>query len=364
MAINSGKGRNSQLAQKKNMWWMLGAAALFLATKGKTILLMLGKFAAPLTSMAITVGAYAIISPIWFAVGIVLLLLVHELGHVLAAKRKGLPVSAPLFIPFLGALIMMKRNPKDALTEAYIAFGGPLIGTIGALACYGLGAATGEEMYYVLAMVGFFLNLINLLPVHPLDGGRIATAVSRWLWVVGLIGGAIVIIWLRSPLFFIIWALFAWDLFQKYVRKGKREPIQQTVATYEANIDDLHLPEWYLSGEAHRRELPFTTFSRLSGEQVVRFYWETINFVGEMELGQQSIIKKVELVQHERTFREGKEKLSLKVQVEYYKHENDRYYEVPSHMRIRYGFAYAGLAIVLGALLVHIHSLGLDLPIR
>lgn len=91
------------------------------------MLLLLGKFAGPLISMGITIGAYALISPIWFAIGFVMLILVHELGHVLAAKRKGLPVSAPLFIPFVGALITMKRHPKDAVTEAYIAYGGPLI---------------------------------------------------------------------------------------------------------------------------------------------------------------------------------------------------------------------------------------------
>ncbi|MBE0341963.1 site-2 protease family protein, partial [Paenibacillus sp. 28ISP30-2] len=114
--------------------WYLGSAAALLLLKGKSLLALLkfGKFGGVLISMAITIGTYAIIYPWGFAVGFVLLLFVHELGHVWAAKRKGLPVSAPLFIPFLGALITMKRHPLDAQTEAYVAMGGPFLGTVGA----------------------------------------------------------------------------------------------------------------------------------------------------------------------------------------------------------------------------------------
>ncbi|MFC3341082.1 site-2 protease family protein [Paenibacillus abyssi] len=266
---------------KRNPWWILGAVLFFIITKGKSLLLALSKFAGPLISMAVTVGAYALLSPIWFAVGLVLLILVHELGHVIAAKRKGLPVSAPLFIPFIGALITMKRHPKDAVTEAYIAYGGPLVGTIGALIVYAAGLITEMSFLFVLANVGFFINLINLLPIHPLDGGRISTAVSRWLWVPGLIGGAVLIIVMKSPLLFIIWALFAWDLYQKFFRYRKSGKPYHMVGVYEIDIQQLGLPAWYFSGEQHARELPFTTYSKLSGEQIVRFDWETLNFRGK-----------------------------------------------------------------------------------
>lgn len=172
--------------------------------------------------MAITIGTYAIIYPWGFAVGFVLLLFVHELGHVLAAKRKGLPVSAPLFIPFLGALITMKRQPLDAQTEAYVAMGGPLLGTVGAMAVYAGAYATDSPLLYALSYVGFFLNLINLLPIHPLDGGRISTAVTRWLWLVGLLGGIVVVVYLKSFLFFLIWAFFAYDLYKNMLNAIKR----------------------------------------------------------------------------------------------------------------------------------------------
>lgn len=84
------------------------------------------------------------------------MIFIHEIGHVLAAKQKGLPVTAPLFIPFLGALITMKRNPRDAVTEAYIAYGGPLLGTIGATAAFALGVYTDSNLLISIAYTGFF----------------------------------------------------------------------------------------------------------------------------------------------------------------------------------------------------------------
>ncbi len=171
--------------------------------------------------------AYAYFAPLPFAVGFVLLLFVHEMGHVIAAKRKGLPMTAPIFIPFLGALInMKKKHPRDAATEAYIGIGGPVLGSIGAAVLFfcrmalALPASVVDCLYRV-----FFLNLINLLPIHPLDGGRISVAVTRWLWLVGLVGGLALIIYMKSILFFIIWISFAWDLYKKI-----RETPQKTLS--------------------------------------------------------------------------------------------------------------------------------------
>lgn len=146
---NEEKKNDSKSGSSK---WYLGSAAALLLLKGKSLLALLkfSKFGGALISMAITIGTYAIIYPWGFAVGFVLLLFVHELGHVLAAKRKGLPVSAPLFIPFLGALITMKRQPLDAQTEAYVAMGGPLLGTVGAMAVYAGAYATDSPLLYAL----------------------------------------------------------------------------------------------------------------------------------------------------------------------------------------------------------------------
>lgn len=123
--------------------------------------------------MMVSIWAYALISPWQFAVGFVALMFVHEIGHVIAAKRIGLPVSAPLFIPFMGALITMKRQPLDARQEAYVAFGGPILGSIGAVVVFGAAYYYHSPLLYSLAYVGFLLNLINLLPIHPLDGGEL-----------------------------------------------------------------------------------------------------------------------------------------------------------------------------------------------
>jgi Zn-dependent protease len=115
----------------------------------------------------------------------VLLLLVHELGHVIQLRREGIRAGAPMFIPFLGALVAMKELPKNAAAEARVGLAGPVLGSLGALVPLALYALTGDELFKALAFVGFLLNLFNLLPVLPLDGGRAMAALSPWMWFVG-----------------------------------------------------------------------------------------------------------------------------------------------------------------------------------
>jgi len=122
-----------------------------------------------------------------FAAGLVFLILVHEMGHVCAAKWRGMPVTAPLFIPFIGAFILMKDNPRDAWTEALVAYGGPLFGCIGSWICLFVGLNMQAEWVIGVASVSFILNLFNMIPVPPLDGGRICASVSTWFWLVGLV---------------------------------------------------------------------------------------------------------------------------------------------------------------------------------
>lgn len=138
-------------------------------------------------TMFLSIGVYALTWGWKFAVGFVLLMFVHECGHLLAAKRIGLKVGAPVFIPFMGALIALKEAPRNAWIEAQVGIGGPLMGTVGAIFCYGLFLLTGNQLFSALAYVGFFLNLFNLAPIGFLDGGRIVTALSPWLWVVGAV---------------------------------------------------------------------------------------------------------------------------------------------------------------------------------
>jgi Zn-dependent protease len=138
-------------------------------------------------SMVVSIWFYALAWGVWFAVGFVLLLFVHELGHLLAARQQGLKVGVPVFIPFMGAIIALKEAPRNAWIEAQVGIGGPMLGTLGAGICYVIYVATGQPFWSALAYTGFFLNLFNLAPIGFLDGGRIVTALSPWLWLVGLV---------------------------------------------------------------------------------------------------------------------------------------------------------------------------------
>ncbi len=138
-------------------------------------------------TMAISIFFYARIWGWQFGVGFVLLIFVHECGHLIAARVMGLKVGWPVFIPFMGALIALKEAPRNAWIEAVVGAGGPLLGGIGALAVGGLYFMTGNQLFLVLGYTGLFLNVFNLVPIVPLDGGRIVSAISPWLWLIGLV---------------------------------------------------------------------------------------------------------------------------------------------------------------------------------
>jgi Zn-dependent protease len=159
----------------------------------------------------------------WFALGFVLLIFVHECGHLLAAKRVGLKVGAPVFIPFMGALIALKEAPRNAWIEAQVGIGGPLLGSLGAAACEGIYLATGNELFRGLAFTGFFLNLFNLAPVGFLDGGRIVTALSPWLWLVGIVVVGAMLLVHPNFLLFLIFLFSLPRIFFLFRRKTEEE---------------------------------------------------------------------------------------------------------------------------------------------
>jgi len=169
--------------------WAPIAAFGFLLWKFKFVLAAVFKFKlfTVAGSMLVSIAAYSLLWGWKFAVGIVLLLLVHEMGHVLELRRQGVPASAPLFIPFLGAFVGMKQLPDNAWKEAQVALAGPLLGSLGAVVVWGYAEATDSELLLAIAFTGFFLNLFNLAPISPLDGGRIVAAIHPALWFVGLL---------------------------------------------------------------------------------------------------------------------------------------------------------------------------------
>jgi Zn-dependent protease len=206
----------------------VGLLLVKLGTKLKALLFLLpkAKILTTSASMLVSVGAYALIWSWRFAIGFVLLLLVHELGHVIQLRREGIKAGAPTFIPFLGAVVAMKEMPKNAAAEARVGLAGPVLGSLGALAVLGLYGLTGNELFKALAFVGFFLNLFNLLPVLPLDGGRAMAALSPWMWIAGYGLLVAVAIAFPSPIMLLI-ALFGgletWRRWQERKSPAGRE---------------------------------------------------------------------------------------------------------------------------------------------
>lgn len=161
----------------------------------------LAPYVKTVASMAFSIAVYSMSQGWAFAVGFILLILVHEIGHLVAARRHGLQVSAPVFFPFIGAFIQLKEAPPNAWVEAVVGIGGPLFGTVASVVPYLLHVRTGAPFWGELAYYGFLLNLFNLAPVGTLDGGRIVTAISTWLWVpgYGVFLGLLLLRWYQAP---------------------------------------------------------------------------------------------------------------------------------------------------------------------
>ena len=175
--------------------------------KALAALLLAGKMGKLLTSggtMLLSVFAYAFVFGWWYAVGFVGLLLVHEMGHYLAAKKRGLNVGLPTFIPFVGAWIQLKEQPMDAETEAFVGIAGPMLGSAAAFVCYMLARDSGSQLLMALSYAGFVLNLFNLIPLSPLDGGRIVSVISPRIWLLGVPILVALFFWIPSPLLVLI----------------------------------------------------------------------------------------------------------------------------------------------------------------
>ncbi len=212
--------RGSARALGRRIWGALVAAGAFLLKFGAVLYKL--KIVAVAGSMVVSVGAYALLGGWWFGVGLVGLIFFHEMGHVVALRRQGVPASAPLFIPFMGAVIGMKQMPASAWREAQVALAGPLAGSIAAAAVWGLGAYDHSRFLVALAFIGFFLNLFNLIPVVPLDGGRAVAALHPAIWLLGLGGLVAVEILAPSPILPLIILLGGLELWRRW--RTRRDP--------------------------------------------------------------------------------------------------------------------------------------------
>ncbi|MGH6871878.1 MAG: site-2 protease family protein [Rhizomicrobium sp.] len=181
----------------------------FAAFKASKVLLTVG-------TMLVSMWVYSLFWGWRFAGGFVLLILIHEMGHYIAARQKGLNVGAPTFIPFVGAWIQLKETPMNVETESYVAFAGPIAGTLGALACYFAGGYFGNDLLLALAYAGFIINLLNLIPVSPLDGGQITAILSPRIWLLGAPLLLVLFYYQRSPLLILIAIIAAPQLMRAF----------------------------------------------------------------------------------------------------------------------------------------------------
>ena len=217
--------------RKRGLSALLVAIAA-IAAKGKALLLLLPKIKLLTTSgtMLVSIGAYSLLWGWKFAVGFVVLLFVHEMGHVIQLKREGVEASAPVFIPFLGAVVWAKQLGGNALAEARVGLAGPVLGSIGAALCIPIYLLTDNDLFRALAFTGFFLNLFNLIPLVPLDGGRAMAAMAPWMWVLGLATMVAAAILFPNPIIILILILGGMETWRRW--KARRDGSAESESYY------------------------------------------------------------------------------------------------------------------------------------
>ncbi len=187
---------------------------LLLLTKGKLVLLGLTKLNT-LLSMLVSIGFYWALYGWKFGLGFVLSIYVHEMGHVIALARYGIPASAPMFIPGFGAFVRLKAYPASPGEDARVGLAGPLYGLGAALACMGIGVVTGSGLFSALAKVGAWINVFNLIPVWQLDGSRGFRALTRQhrIYIAALSG--LLWFWTSETMLVLVALVAAWRCFTK-----------------------------------------------------------------------------------------------------------------------------------------------------
>jgi Zn-dependent protease len=202
---------------------LIGLYALWRVGKWFLLILPKAKVLTTSLSMLVSVGAYALIWGWKFAVGFVALLFVHEMGHYIQLRREGVKPTGMVFIPFLGAAVGTRSLGGSALAEARVGLAGPILGSLATAALLPIAAATDDDFWRALAFTGFFLNLFNLLPVVPLDGGRAMAAMAPWMWFVGF-GAIVVLVFLwPNPILILIALLGGFETYRRWRQRKQGE---------------------------------------------------------------------------------------------------------------------------------------------
>ncbi|MCU7667881.1 site-2 protease family protein [Bacillus thuringiensis] len=170
---------------------------------------------------------------------LVFFLAIHEYGHLYAARKLGLRTTNAIFIPFVGALIAMKDLPKTAKDEAYVGYMGPVFGTIGVLlTAVPMYFITHDELWAAATLMGFMLNLFNLIPISPLDGGRVMAAVSVKVWIIGFIMIVAATIWLKTFVLFLVMLMSGLEMYFIYKRKKLLNEEEESVLGLEKSVQE------------------------------------------------------------------------------------------------------------------------------
>jgi Zn-dependent protease len=170
-----------------------------------------------------------------YAAGMVGLILVHEVGHALVMHQRGIPFSPMVFVPFMGAAIAMRQQPRDAWEDALVAFGGPVLGSIGAGVVGVAGHALDSQLLIALADFGLMINLFNLLPLGSMDGGRIAGALSPYMNLAG-VGMGVGLAYtgaIHNPVFYLILLAGGYETFQRFYNPGAMPPNYYKITPYQ-----------------------------------------------------------------------------------------------------------------------------------
>jgi len=191
-------------------------------------------------SFAVTIAAYTSQWPLAVVVGFVGITLIHEIGHAVAIRAKGLRAGFMVFIPFIGGAVTLKDQPRSVYDDAMIGLAGPAAGTFASLACLQVYKWKADPLWLLIAFLGFALNLFNLLPIGMLDGGRISAAVTKWMWVFG--GGALAykVFDQPNPLTIVIAVLAAFQVYASIVREKTDKHFYEVTPIQRAAIAVLY----------------------------------------------------------------------------------------------------------------------------
>lgn len=191
-------------------------------------------------SFLVTIAAYATKWPLAIVVGFVVITLIHEIGHAIVIRAKGLRAGFLVFIPFIGGAVSLKDQPRSVYDDALIGLAGPFAGTLASLACLQVYKWIDDPLWLMIAFLGFLLNLINLVPIGMLDGGRISAAVTKWMWVFG--GAALVykVIDQPNPLTIAIAVLAVFQVYASILREKSDKHFYEITAFQRAAIAVLY----------------------------------------------------------------------------------------------------------------------------